>query len=106
MSSPISGKNREISKSYYDSHKNQVSPVVTGIQNGFVHQYHILMFQCDECEKSFEYHDDLRPVDGNHYHGYDVDYLLMSKEEVITWSTKFHFSIDSFVDTCRTGNFV
>ncbi|MGN0157816.1 MAG: ATP-binding protein [Brotaphodocola sp.] len=57
---PAAGKIHEISKRYYDSHKNQISPVITERRNGFVHQYHILMFQCDECQKYFEYHDDLR----------------------------------------------
>ena len=40
-------------------------------------------------------------VDGNYYHGYDVDYSVMTKEEVIRWCTRFHFSVDGFTDCCR-----
>lgn len=58
---PISGKIRKISKSEFDSRRNQVSPSVTEKRNGFVHQYHVLIFRCEECKKCFEYQDDLRP---------------------------------------------
>lgn len=43
-------------------------------------------------------------VDGNFYHGYDVDYYPMSRAEVIAYHTGSHnFSIKRAVDACRRG---
>ncbi len=42
-------------------------------------------------------------TDSNYYHDCEVNYFLMHKEEVIARHTRFHFSIDHFVDTCRSG---
>lgn len=58
---PAGVKIREVSKDYIDSRKNQTAPLVTEIQNGFVHQYHILIFRCEECRKYFQYRDDFPP---------------------------------------------
>lgn len=40
-------------------------------------------------------------TDGNYYHGYDVEYLQKSKDEVLQEHVAFHFSIDQFVDACE-----
>ena len=42
-------------------------------------------------------------TDGNYYHGYDVYYPLMSRDEVMQEHVRFHFSIDQFIDLCREG---
>lgn len=41
-------------------------------------------------------------VDGNYYHGYEVDYLLMSKEEAIQHETMF-LHLPQYEKQCKVG---
>lgn len=59
ISMPDGVKIRRISKKYYDdAHRNRVAPSFTEIRDGFVHQYHIFVFQCEECHQYFQYRSD------------------------------------------------
>lgn len=42
-------------------------------------------------------------ADGNYYHGYDVSYLQVSRNEVMDECVRYHFSIDQFIDQCEAG---
>ena len=42
-------------------------------------------------------------TDGNYYHGYDVDYLTVSREKVLDELFRYHFTIDHFIDQCEAG---
>lgn len=42
-------------------------------------------------------------TDGNYYHGYDVSYPVISRDEVLDEHIRYHFSIDQFIDRCEEG---
>ncbi|MBQ5541687.1 MAG: hypothetical protein IIU06_01320 [Erysipelotrichales bacterium] len=50
---------KEITKEEYAQRCRQISPVITGRRNGMVHQFHLLIFQCAECGRCYEYRDDM-----------------------------------------------
>lgn len=83
--------------------ENQITDEISAIQSDGIVPVRTQLFDRVFYD-SKEQHFFCMRVDGNFYHGYDVDYFPMSRDEVITFGiTSNIFSIKDVVDTCRDG---